>query len=186
MPIKEVNGMPPHCDSMDGPIVLAARRALEAEDVDLILPYVHEGGWEEVRRAFAIVRKARTQGPEAREVADLYFFETVVRVHRHGENAPYTGLKPAGLYVGPAIPVAEKSIADGNPGELLELLTKRLKDETEARFSHLRELAARAEEDVHRARRYVAYMLATEVWAHKLFGQIGAAPHEEEHHHNSL
>jgi hypothetical protein len=26
-------------------------------------------------------------------VADLFFFEIVVRVHRRGEHAPYTGLK---------------------------------------------------------------------------------------------
>jgi hypothetical protein len=30
--------MPPHCDSLDGPVVAAARRALDAGDVDLALP----------------------------------------------------------------------------------------------------------------------------------------------------
>jgi hypothetical protein len=34
--------MPPHCDSMDGPVVTAAIQALNAQDVDLILPYVHK------------------------------------------------------------------------------------------------------------------------------------------------
>jgi hypothetical protein len=168
---------------MDGPVVLAARRALEAEDVDLVLPYVYEGGWEEVRRAFEMVSKARVQGAEAREVADLFFFETAVRVHRQGESAPYTGLKPAGLYVGPVIPVAEKCIAGGSPGELIDLLTRRLADEIETRFGHLRALAARSGDDVHLARRHVAEVLATEVWAHKLYGQIGATGHEEHHGH---
>jgi hypothetical protein len=33
--------MPPHCDSLDGPVVTAARRALDAGNVDLVLPFVH-------------------------------------------------------------------------------------------------------------------------------------------------
>ncbi|MGW3358570.1 DUF6448 family protein [Streptomyces bungoensis] len=38
--------MPPHCDSLDGPVVTAAREALEKGDVDLVLPYVREQGEE--------------------------------------------------------------------------------------------------------------------------------------------
>ena len=82
--------MPPHCDTMDGPVVSAARKALETEDVNLALAYVPESGEAEVRSAFEKVRRARKADPAAREVADLYFFETVVRIHRAGEGAPYT------------------------------------------------------------------------------------------------
>ncbi|MEV7061727.1 DUF6448 family protein [Streptomyces collinus] len=103
--------MPPHCDSLDGPVVTAARKALEGRDVDQILPYVPEEGEPEVREAFGLTAKARTFGREAQEVADRWFFETVVRVHRSGEGAPFTGLKPAGLDVGPVIPVAESGPA---------------------------------------------------------------------------
>lgn len=88
--------MPPHCDSMDGPVVAAARKALEKEDVNLILPYVQENASEDVKSAFAKPLRARKADPAAREVADLYFYETAVRLHA-GEGAPYTGLKPAGL-----------------------------------------------------------------------------------------
>ena len=87
--------MPPHCDSMDGPVVKAARLALETKNVNLVLPYVPKEGEAEVIRAFDRVLPLRADG--AREIADLYFFETVVRIHRAGEGAPYTGLKPAGL-----------------------------------------------------------------------------------------
>ena len=48
-------------------------------------------------------------------MADLYFFETVVRVHRAGEGAAYNGLKPAGLDEGPVIPIAEKAIETASP-----------------------------------------------------------------------
>jgi Family of unknown function (DUF6448) len=89
--------MPSHCDTMDGPVVSAASKALEAEDVNFALAYVPESGEAEVRSAFKKVLRAREADDQAaREVADLYFFETVVRVHRAGEGAPYTGLKPAG------------------------------------------------------------------------------------------
>ena len=106
--------MPPHCDSLDGPVVTAARRALEADDVDLVLPYVPEEGEEEVRGMFARVRLARAGGGPARDVADHLFFETVVRLHRAGEGAPYTGLKPSGLDVGPVIPLAEEAVGTGS------------------------------------------------------------------------
>ena len=108
--------MAPHCDSMDGPVVAAAREALERRNVKLVLPFVQEDGEQEVMRAFEAVERARGYGSEAREVADLYFFETVVRIHRAGEGAPYTGLKPAGTAEGPVIPVAEMGIESGDPG----------------------------------------------------------------------
>jgi hypothetical protein len=66
--------MPPHCDSMDGPVVTAATQALNAGNVDLVLPYVPKEGEAEVRAAFAKATRARQHDPEAREVADLYFF----------------------------------------------------------------------------------------------------------------
>lgn len=100
--------MPPHCDTMDGPVVGAARQALEKEDVTLILPYVKESAGAALKSAFERALRARNVGPAAREVADLYFFETAVRLHRAEEGAAYTGLKPAGLDEGPVIPVAEK------------------------------------------------------------------------------
>ena len=89
--------MPPHCDSMDGPVVAAARHALEKENVNLILPYVKASARADVKLAFDKVLRARKAGPAAHEFAHLYFFETAVRLHRAGEGAPYTGLKPAGL-----------------------------------------------------------------------------------------
>ena len=84
--------MPPHCDSLDGPVATAARHAVEQGEVALVLPYVHATGEAEVRQAFDLAARARDLGPEAREVADRWLFETVVRVHRAGEGAAFTGL----------------------------------------------------------------------------------------------
>jgi hypothetical protein len=90
-------------------------RALEAENVDLILPYVPKDGETEVTRAYQQVMRVRRHGVEAHELADRYFFETVVRIHRAGEGAPYTDLKPAELDPGPIIPIAERAIETGVP-----------------------------------------------------------------------
>src|SRR6185369_5168536 len=132
--------MPPHCDSMDGPVVRAARQALEKEDVNLILPYVKDDASADVKAAFGKALRARKLGPAAREVADLYFYETAVRLHRAGEGAPYTGLKPAGLDVGPVIPVAERAIELGSPDALIRVLTDTLRHELQQRFEHMKHL----------------------------------------------
>ena len=48
--------MPPHCDSLDGPVVAAAREALATGDVDRALPYVPAHDEPEVREAFALAQ----------------------------------------------------------------------------------------------------------------------------------
>ena len=176
--------MPPHCDSMDGPVVKAAIRALDAGDVTLVLPYVHKNGEAEVMAAFEKVLPLRKQGAGAREVADLYFFETVVRVHRAGEGAPYTGLKPAGLDVGPVIPTAESAVETGSPDELLSMLTDTVRAEVHKRFDRVMRLKKRAGQSVDAAREYVEAMLGLEVYSHTLYQCARAEPHGEAHEHH--
>ena len=175
--------MPPHCDTLDGPVVKAAMRALEAENVDLILPYVPKDGEAEVTRAYQQVMRVRKQGAEARELADSYFFETVVRIHRAGEGAPYTGLKPAGLDPGPIIPIAERAIETGVPDELLTVLGQMVQSEINQRFERMMELQRHAEQSVDAARAYVQAMLGLQVYAHTLYQRIKAQPHAEHHEH---
>lgn len=171
--------MPPHCDSMDGPVVTAARGAIEARDVRLILPYVKKTGEPEVVAAFEKTMAARNGNPTVNEVADLYFFDTVVRVHRAGEGAPYTGLKPAGLSEGPVIPVAERAIETGDPTELLQLLSDKLSVEVRRRLDQVLARRQHAEESVDTGREYVEAMLGLEVWSHKLYAAMESGPHDE-------
>lgn len=177
--------MPPHCDSLDGPVVTAARHALDHDDVDLVLPYVPAEAEAEVKNAYDRTTRARPQGAEAREIADLWFYETVVRLHRAGEGAPYSGLKPAGLEVGPVIPIAERAIRDEDPTPLIEALTEIVRDETLRRFHDMTERKQHATHDVATARRYVTAMLGLQVWAHQLAVAAQADPHadDREHHH---
>jgi hypothetical protein len=175
--------MPPHCDSMDGPVVSAARAALDARDASLVLPYVPASGEDEVRTAFEDVVAVRDQGGAVREIADLHFFETVVRIHRAGEGAPYTGLKPAGLDHGPVIPIAERALESGSPDELVRVLGDRVESEVQERLRHVLELRTRADGDVAANREYVEAMLGLQVWAHSLYEAALARPHEHEPGH---
>lgn len=177
--------MPPHCDSLDGPVVTAARLALEADDVDLVLPFVPEDGEAEVRSAFDRVQPARGLGEAAREVADRLFFETVVRIHRAGEGAPYTGLKPSGLDVGPVIPLAERAVDAGSAHEVEEFLARVLHEELTRRLEKVNALSASKDRSVSDGRAYVEAMLGFEVYSHHLLQALRAAAHEDGVHGHS-
>jgi hypothetical protein len=167
---------------MDGPVVKAAARALEALDSTLVLPYVPSEGEEELRQSFAKAVQLREQSDEARELADRYFFETVVRIHRAGEGEPFTGLKPAGLDPGPAIPAAERAIETGSPDELVRVLCDVVEERARRQLRAVMELKEHANGDVEANRKYVSAMLGLQVWAHKLYQCAESAPHEAHHH----
>lgn len=169
--------MPPHCDSLDGPVVSAARRALERGDVDVVLPFVPAEGEKEIRQAFDLAVDARSLGPTAREVADRWLFETVVRVHRAGEGAAFTGLKPAGLDVGPVIPAAERALQSGSPQPLIDALCGIVPAQIEHRHTKVMDLKKHAGDGVSEARAYVEAMLGLQVWAHSVYRQAMADPH---------
>jgi len=162
-----------------------AKKALETGNVKLILPYVPEESEDEVITAFNKVLPLHNQPNGVNEIADTFFFETVVRLHRAGEGAPYTGLKPAGLYEGPIIPIAEKAIETDSVEELKETLTYIIASEVEQRFEHMQYMKQYAEESVEDAREYVESMLGLQVWSHKIYLAATAGLDEKAvvHHH---
>jgi len=177
--------MPPHCDSLSGPVVKMAKKALETGNVNFILSYVPKESEGEVIAAFNKVLPLHQQPNGAHEIADTFFFETVVRLHRAGEGAPYTGLKPAGLDEGPVIPIAEKAIETGSVEELKKTLMDFIATEVEKRFKHMQHLKIHADESVDMAREYVEAMLGLQVWSHKVYLTAMAQAHDKEgeHHH---
>ena len=112
-----------HCDALDGPVVKAAQKALDTRNPAFALIWVQANDEPEIRSVFEQTLAVRALGPQARELADRFFFETVVRVHRAGEGAPFTGLKPAGRDLGPAIPAADMAIKEGSVEPVVKLLT---------------------------------------------------------------
>ena len=117
-----------HCDGLDGPVVKAAQRALETRHPALVLIWVQEKDEPEIRKAFEQTLAVRELSPQARELADRFFFETLVRVHRAGEGEPFTGLKPAGRDLGPAIPAADEAVRVGSVEPVNRLLTGAIRE----------------------------------------------------------
>ena len=144
-----------HCDGLDGPVVKAALKALDTSNVNLVLIWVQKKDEAEVRAAFQKAVGVRKLGPEAKELADTYFFETVVRLHRAGEGAPYTGLKRAGRDLGPAIPAADKAIEEGSAKQVQHLLTRDVQEGVAKRFEELIVKKKFDPKDVQAGREYV-------------------------------
>lgn len=119
-----------HCDTMDGPVVKAAQKSLDTGNVNYTLIWVPEGNETQIKEAFNKTLEVRKLSPEAKDLADMYFFETVVRIHRESEGETYTGLKPAGTDLGPIIPAADRALENNSSKELVQLLTDAVQNGT--------------------------------------------------------
>lgn len=180
----------PHCDGLDGPVVKAAEKALASGDVNLVLVWVRKPDEKQVRQAFERTLAVRGLGAEARELADRYFFETLVRIHRAGEGAPYTGLKEAGRDLGPAIPLADQALTTGRIDPLLELLADETSKGVRERFQHAMKAKNYSTGDVAAGRRFVqAYVAfvhyverAYEAASHPVAGHFPEDHHPEGRH----
>jgi hypothetical protein len=169
-----------HCDTLDGPVVKTARTALETGKVNPVLAWVRPQDEAEVKAAFSRALVVRKLGKEARELADASFFETVVRVHRAGEGAPYTGLKPAGEDLGPAVPAADQAIARRSPEEVQKLLVAAVQEGLHRRLHPVISLPQPGE-DVARGREWVAAYVPYVHWVEGVYQAAagGAGQHPE-------
>jgi hypothetical protein len=171
-----------HCDTMDGPVVKAAQKALKTNNVNLVLIWVQQKDESEIRKAFEKTLDVRKLSPEAKDLADMYFFETIVRIHRAGEGAPYTGLKPAGAEVNPAVAAADKAINSNSLEKLEELLTDMVKQELHKKFHEILEWKDYNTYDVASGRKFVqAYV----VFIHYAEGVFEAAEAKQSAHQES-
>ena len=169
-----------HCDTLDGPVVKTARVALDKGDITPLLKWVRPSDEKEIRDAFEMTLAVRAKGGKARELADMYFFENLVRIHRAGEGAPYTGLKP-GVAIDPAVALADKALEDGSIDKLVNVLTNAMAKGIRERFQHANETQKHANESVEVGRKFVeSYVIFTH-YVEGLHGLIkgGAAHHGE-------
>ena len=143
-----------HCDTLDGPVVTEARLALMKGDVTPVLKWVDKESEEEVRTIFDKALAVRTKGAEVRELADLYFFENLVRLHRASEGEPYTGLKPAGHVESP-IMAADKAIADGNVNNLAKETAQAVEKSIQMHFEKLMNTKETKDNSIEAGRKYV-------------------------------
>lgn len=142
-----------HCDTLNGPVVAAAKEALAKGDITPVLKWVKPENEAEVRAAFQKTLAVRGKGPEARDLADMYFFETLVRVHRAGEGAPYTGLKAE--EVEPPVAAADKALETGSVEVLVKMVTRKVADGIRDRFQDTLEKKKHAGESVRAGREFV-------------------------------
>lgn len=143
-----------HCDTLDGPVVMTAKTALDKSDVTPVLKWVSKEYEDEIRELFKKTLTVRTKGPEAKELADMYFFETLVRLHRAGEGASYTGLKPAGT-VEPPVAAADKALETGSVDSLIKSVTEHVGAGIREHFLKVIETKKHADESIDAGREYV-------------------------------
>jgi hypothetical protein len=144
-----------HCDTLDGPVIQDAHVALEKGDVTPVLKWVREKEEAKIRASFKEAAAAAKKGPKAKEAAEHRFFTSLVKIHRAGEGAPFTGLKPAGS-VEPAVAAADKALEAGSFDELVKLVTDAVSAGIRERYDRVAEARKHKDENVAAGREYVA------------------------------
>lgn len=165
-----------HCDTMDGPTVADGRKALETNNVNYALKWVGPEYDEELSKIFKQCVIVRNLGPDAQELADQYFLESLVRLHRTGEGVPYTGVKPSGTQIDEKIAAADKSISVGSLSPLEGMIEEDKIAELQARFYKVMALKNFDVNDMDAGREYIE--------AYVKFFKF-AEGEEEEHGHGS-
>lgn len=179
-----------HCDTLAGPVVITAKAALEKGDITPILKWVKKENEAEIKDAFKKSLAVRKQGKEAQELADMYFFETLVRIHRSGEGAPYTGLKREP--VEPIIVESDKALESGSSDKLVKEVTDAVAKGMREKFTHAKKTKKHADESVEAGREFVeAYVEFTHYVERIYMDAASPSGHSmpeggkaEEHHHH--
>jgi len=174
------NGASAHCDTLDGPLVAVARAALATGDVTPLLKWVSIDEEENIRTAFKHTLAVRKLNDEAKQLADMFFFETLVRIHRAGEGAPYTGLKPDAA-IDPAVALADKAIESESADKLANVLTQALDKGIRERFDRVMKTRQHADESMAAGREFVEAYVQFTHYAEGIHGLLkkGASHHAE-------
>lgn len=166
-----------HCDTMDGPLIADARKAIGSKNVNHVLKWVPAADEKQISDAFNLMMKVRGSSPEATELSEKYFFETLVRIHRAAEGVPFTGVKPSGAPVDERVLAADESVAKGNLSPLEGMVSKDDMPELTKRFEKVMALKDFDVNNVEAGREYIeAYVqffkyAEGEVEAHATEGQ---------------
>ena len=180
-----------HCDTMEGPLIIDARKAISENNVNIVLKWIPEANETEIKDAFTQAMKVRVLSKDAEKLADKSFFETLVRVHREAEGVPFTGVKPVGTPIDPKVAAADKAIAAGNLSPMKGLISEKEMPELTERFEKAMSLKNFDVNDVKAGREYIeAYVqffkFAEGERGHEGHGDahaaaVAASGHEEGH-----
>lgn len=158
-----------HCDTMDGPIIKSAQQALDTSNVDLVLMWIQKKDEPELKQAFQKALEVRKLNPAAKELADKYFLETFVRLHRAGEGAPFTGIKPAGTEIEPAVLRADKALETGSPDDLLKFMSETVISGIREHYERTVSLKKHADHNVDAGREFAAAYVTYVHYVEKLY-----------------
>jgi hypothetical protein len=165
-----------HCDTLDGPVIQDARKAIEAKDITPILKWVKPKDEKTVRAAFQKLLAGKAKSPED---AEHKFFATLVKIHRAGEGAPFTGLKPAGA-VEPAVAEADKALASGSADALVKLITDDVAAGIKKRYVQAAATYKHKDESVAQGREFVEAYVAFTHYVERLHQDAtGKSSHDE-------
>lgn len=173
-----------HCDTVDGPTVADGRTALRTGNLSHALPWVHPSAEAELREVFELAARVRRLGGDAATAADRLFLETLVRLHRAGEGAPFDGLKRAGTPIPPIVAAADAAIAAGSIDPLAGLLPEDRLDEAGRRLAHALALKEFPVDDVAAGRQYLAAYVGFVKYAEGEDGHHGHDALEPAGHHH--
>ena len=144
-----------HCDSYDGPVIKDAEMALETNNVNLVLKWVTKEQEKEITTLFRKTFELRNGDKEVYEIVEKHFFETLVRLHRETEGAPYTGLKPAGT-TKQIIQMTDKALKENNVDDFLLKLNNHIDKVVREKYEKVSKLDKVKDNSVEAGREFVA------------------------------
>ena len=143
------------CDSYDGPVIQDALKALEQNKVELVYKWISEPQEAEISTLFRKTYKYKKKDQEIYQLLEKHFLETLVRLHREGEGAPYTGLKPAGS-TKQIIALTDKALFEKDLPGLLERLNTHISKVIQEKYDKVAALWEVKDESSEKGRAYVA------------------------------
>ncbi|MFB9055699.1 DUF6448 family protein [Mariniflexile ostreae] len=150
-----------HCDSYDGPVIKDALKALDQNNVELVLKWIEPQQEKEIISMFNKTYQLRSGNKEVYAIVEKHFLENLVRLHRETEGAPYTGLKPAGSMT-TLVEMADNSIADENVEVVIKTVNNHLEEMLRVRYAEVVKRSITKDSSVEEGRAYVvAYVQYT-------------------------
>src|SRR5690554_805725 len=150
-----------HCDSYDGPVIKDALKALDQNNMELVLKWIDPQQEAEIIPLFDKTYQLKSGDRQVYSIVEKHFLETLVRLHRETEGAPFTGLKPAGSMT-PLVEMADNSIANKSADNVIHTVTTHLEQVLRERYATVAKLSKTKDDSVKQGREYVeAYVQYT-------------------------
>lgn len=164
-----------HCDRVNGPVAVAAKKALQTGDSAHALIWVTDQQADELKSIFEQSLEVYAKGGDSQELAERYFMESTVRLHRQAEGMPYTGLKPARPNPDD-IQVAEEALESGDVAEVTDLLAQEIRHKISELHANVMAAKDNKDQSVETGREWADAYVQYVVYIHGLYQNIQAGP----------